>query len=86
MQLFKNGVVKVFAVKKCRRAVFLATNYGLFSFKSIYDISLCPEVGDVVIDDLSFMHQDKDEEHLFLATEGKGVSTKWISDSGHRGI
>lgn len=73
MLLFKNAVVKVFAVKHSHRSVFLATNYGLFSFKSLDEVTPCPGAAGIVINDFLFMPQDKDEEHLFLATNGNGL-------------
>jgi len=71
--LFNHSVIKIFEVKKCSRSIFLATNLGLFEYKNIDEVSFSPAAGNIPINDLSFMAQDGDEEHLFLATDGKGL-------------
>ena len=71
--VFNHSVVKIFAIQKCSRSIFMATTLGLFNFKNLDDISVCQAARGISINDLSFMAQDKNEEHLFLATDGKGL-------------
>jgi ligand-binding sensor domain-containing protein len=72
--IYNHTLLKVFAVNKSGNDILLGTNYGLFSFNNLKDISLVSnQIKDVLINDLTFLPVDKEKKYLFLATEGRGI-------------
>jgi len=72
--IYNHSLLKIFAACKSYKAVFLGTNFGLFSFKNLQDISVeCPATKGISIGDLLFLPQDKEKKYLFAGTEGKGI-------------
>ncbi len=72
--IYNKALLKIFAIVRGENGVFLGTNYGLFRFNKIDDISMfCPQTQGLTINDLAFLPADKEQKHLFLATEGKGI-------------
>ncbi|MFI5138602.1 MAG: triple tyrosine motif-containing protein [Sphingobacteriales bacterium] len=68
---YNHALVKIFTFATNGGTVFLGTDNGLFTFKSLKDIS--PASNDtkgVSINDLLFLPRDKEKNHLFLATDG----------------
>jgi len=71
--IYNHSLLKIFSVTKSSATIFLGTNYGLFTFKNLNDISRVSTGPDVLLNDLLFLPQDKEKKYLFLATEGKGL-------------
>ncbi len=71
--LYNHSLVKIFAVTKSDNAIFLGTNYGLFTFKDLKNISPLGRGIDVPINDMLFIPGDNEKKYLFIATEGKGL-------------
>ena len=72
--IYNNLLIKVFSVNKNGNEILLGTNYGLFSFNNLKDLTpVCNEIRDVLINDMIFLPADKEKKYLFLATEGKGI-------------
>jgi len=72
--IHNHSLLKIFAACKSDKTIFLGTNFGLFTFKNLKNISVeCPATKDVSIGDLLFLPQDKEKKYLFAGTEGKGI-------------
>jgi len=72
--LFKHSLLKIFALANRGGSIFLGTNYGLFTLKNLTDVSpVSKQTTDFIIDDVLFLPQDKQQQYLFLGTEGQGI-------------
>jgi ligand-binding sensor domain-containing protein/two-component sensor histidine kinase len=71
---YNNTLLKIFAVAKNGSKLFLGTNNGLFVVDDIKNIHNTKKVmGDFTVNDMLFLRQDKEKNHLLLATEGNGI-------------
>jgi len=72
--IYNHSLLKILAVVKKGPTIFIGTNHGLFSYQDLRHVSMvCKETENILIDDLLFLPADKQQQYLFLGTDGKGL-------------
>ena len=71
---YNNALVKIFSVAKNKDQLYLGANTGLYILKNLNGIPQVTNIlKNIIVNDLTFLPQDKEKKYLFLATENDGV-------------